>query len=89
MPDFIPPKPAKTWQDIKDFANSLADHQLELPVIWWGEEKGGKVAGLTILQEDYYAGDEFLEPLSSLEPEDMDNYSLAHVAGQPVIDLDI
>lgn len=42
-----------TWADLKVFVNQLNDKQLSGEVIWWGEERGGKMCSAECLKEDY------------------------------------
>lgn len=32
-----------TWGQLKEFVNSLPEDQLSNEIIWWGDERGGKI----------------------------------------------
>lgn len=42
-----------TWQNLKDVVNTLNEEQLKNEVIWWGDERGGKIVYVEILNDDY------------------------------------
>lgn len=76
----------KTWTDLKKFANSLPEKELQKDVIWWGEEKGGKIESITRLKEDYVStADCGCEPLSVLEDED--EWDAVYKKGTPIINI--
>lgn len=68
-----------TWAELKEACNKIPEAQLNEPVRWWGEERGGKVNSVYPLHEDYVSGEEGWEPKSIQEvdefqsQEDIDN----------------
>lgn len=42
-----------TWADLKEFVNELPEEQLSKEVVWWGDERGGKIINAECLNEDY------------------------------------
>jgi hypothetical protein len=47
-----------TWADLKAAVNEVPDDQLNDQVILWEEERGVKVGGVLILEEDYVKTDD-------------------------------
>lgn len=82
------------WQDLKEFCNSLTEEQLEYPVIWTGEDRGGYVSFADCMEEDYInPSGEGSEPLSAYKGEEdyedmIDNEPRTFLKGQPVIAVD-
>jgi len=71
-------KPAITWAQLKEFANTLNEDQLQMPVLAMGNERGFKIQAAEELGEEMYIDDEGMNPLSVFEPFDeedvLDNY---------------
>jgi hypothetical protein len=66
----------------------LQPEQLAMPVRWWGEDMGGRVAGLQQLEEDYAAGEEGCGPVSQFEPcEEEPTPTIVLVKGTPVLEV--
>lgn len=59
-----------TWKELKEFINQLPEEVLDLPVRWWGDERGGKIHKAECLKEEYAMNDEGWQPKSVLEPDD-------------------
>lgn len=77
-----------TWQQLKDFANSLPEDQLQKEVIWLGDETGGKITEAIPLKEDYVNMGYGYEPISVYEEEadfDKDDAEGVLDAGTPVL----
>jgi hypothetical protein len=75
-----------TWQQLKDFANSLPPEELTKNVVWWGEEEGGEVWSAYQLEEDYCTTDYAVEPVSVQEySEDEEPYEIDFPKGTPII----
>lgn len=57
---------AMSFRDLKAELNKMTDMQLDCPVVWWGEDRGGFISRVEILTEDHGnpSGD-CVEPLSS------------------------
>jgi hypothetical protein len=62
-----------TWADLKEFVNRLSAEQLNNPLIWWGDDRNGKITGFATLEEDYIIedGGEGISPKSTYDPEDL------------------
>lgn len=77
-----------TWGKLKEFANSLNETQLQEPVRWWGEERGGLIGSAYQLEEDYVVGDESVDPKSTYDnPEDYEDYEVFD-KGTPILGAD-
>ncbi len=80
------------WKDLKEFVNSLDEKFLEEPVRWWGDDRGGIVSSLDILEEDYLTGDEGFYPESTWESDEEfgDEFKdeLGLVKGTPILWVD-
>lgn len=63
-----------TWAQLKARIDTMTTEQLAEPVIWWGEEKGGFIASVSDLEEDYYKTDEGMQPRSSMNDEEFAEY---------------
>ena len=81
----------ETWADLKEFANSLSDEQLDNPVIWWGDERGGKFSSADTLKEDYVnESGEGVEPIYLYKgDEDFENIQVVLKKGTPILQDDI
>lgn len=80
---------AITWKELKEFANSLSDEQLQAPVRWWGEEMSGCVFKAHQLEEDYVTTDYGCEPASVQEYDEGDEpYEVTHPKGTPMLEAD-
>ena len=78
-----------TWADLKKFANKLPPKELKKEVIWWGEERGGKIDFANQLDEDFVETDYGCEPASVQEYEkDEEPYPLAYRKGTPILHTD-
>lgn len=79
-----------TWGDLKQFANSLPEEELQKDVIWWGDECGGQIDGVYQLPEDFVTTDYGAEPASVQEYEDGDEeYEVTHPKGTPILLADL
>jgi hypothetical protein len=84
------------WSDIKAFANSLTEEQLQLEVKAWGDEKGGGIFSIAILRDDYInPSGEGVEPRSIYtdDPEykedcSEENEPAVYEKGQIILELD-
>ncbi len=48
---------AITYRQLRDQLATLRDAQLDSVIIWWGEERGGYIGGVQILEERYITTD--------------------------------
>jgi len=79
-----------TWGDLKEFANSLPEEELQKEVIWWGDECGGQIDGAHQLSEDFVTTDYGCEPASAQEYEEGDEpYEVTHPKGTPILQADM
>jgi len=75
-----------SWQQLKDFCNSLPAEELNKPVIWSGEEAGGEIISVERVEEDYVQTDYGCEPASVQEYEEGDeHYPVVWAKGTPVL----
>lgn len=63
-----------TFQDLKEVVNNLTPEALQQEVLWWGDERGGKIDSVMILKEDYIFSDEGWEPKSSFDEKELQGY---------------
>jgi len=56
-----------TWAELKEACNKIPESQLNEPVRWWGEERGGCINRVDIQIEDMVMTDEGWEPKSVQE----------------------
>lgn len=78
-----------TWQALKNFCNSLPEEHLKKEVVWWGEERGGKVDSAFQLPEDYVVTDYGCEPASAQEYEDGEEpLEVVYPLGFPILSTD-
>jgi hypothetical protein len=79
-----------TWRELKEFINALPDEQLSNSVIWWGEERGGIINTVFVLEEDYVRTEEGCEPLSVQEPLEEGDEELQVILkkGYPILSTD-
>lgn len=56
-----------TWRQLKEAVNSVQEKFLDEEVIWWGEEKGGKIESCDKLEEKYYNDDYCYSPESTFD----------------------
>lgn len=78
-----------TWNDLKEFCNSLDKKQLKEEVIVWREgEAIAKLDPIT-LEEDHYYNEEFSDegcvPESEMPKEHMPNAEKVYSKGDPII----
>jgi hypothetical protein len=79
-----------TWANLKEFANSLPEEELQKEVIWWGDECGGQIDGAHQLEEDYVTTDYGCEPASAQEYDEGDDpYEVTHPKGTPILQTDM
>lgn len=79
-----------TWADLKEFVNKIDPGFLDQEVMWWGEDRGGKISGAKQLTEDYGnpSGDG-VEPVSVYKDEpDFDESEFDIQEGTPVLFAD-
>jgi len=77
-----------TFNDLKTKIDQMTPEQLAAPAIWWGDERGGEIQRVDILEEDYLRVDDGLEPRSAYNGEDITEDSVAVKAGTPVLIAD-
>jgi hypothetical protein len=58
-----------TWAELKEACNKIPESQLNEPVRWWGDERGGKINYTKPLKEDMVMTDEGWEPKQYQESE--------------------
>lgn len=74
------------WKELKDFANSLNEHQLSQKVILWREDESIQDIEAMNLEEDHYIGnnDEGCYPESDAS-EPIDNLRKVYDKGHPIL----
>ena len=81
-----------TWKDLKEFANSLPETELDKKVRWWGDEIGGTIKSAFVLNEDYGdQGGHCLEPRSVYVNErnyEADEFKVDLPKGTPMLKVD-
>lgn len=76
----------KNWKDLKDFANSLSEEQLNHEVVFWSEEHAGKLVSVYVLKEDYInVSGEGVEPRSLYKGEEGYDEPATYVKGTPIL----
>ena len=88
------PKQALTWQQLKDFANALAEEKLSCKVVVWGDDRGFSIQGQETFTEEYRTTDEGCEPTAILEQnleegQTIDDYPVAYTVGDPILYTDM
>lgn len=73
-----------SWQELKDFVNSLPDEVLEQDVRWWGDERGGTLVNTHKLEEDYICDDEGWQPKSVFDNDD--TYTKEEIEDMPLLE---
>src|SRR4051812_26312871 len=61
-----------TWKDIKELLSHVNEEQLNQPVRWWGDGRGGRLHDANVLDEDYVSDGEAYGPRSEFDPESID-----------------
>jgi hypothetical protein len=74
-----------TWRMLRDAVNALPESEMDKPIHWWGDERGGTVKRLDVLPEDYVETDEGCEPASVYSNGE---YPVAHTKGTPILTVD-
>lgn len=79
-----------TWAELKEAVNKLPEENLQQPVRWWGNERGGVISYVNLLDEDYVCDDEGWQPKSCFEgvPEDEYEVNEELLKGSPVLMTD-
>lgn len=75
-----------TWGDLKKFINEIPESELSKEVVWWGDERGGKIYSAFQLDEDHVKTEEGIEPLSVIE--DGYEYGVTYKKGTPILGTD-
>lgn len=78
-------KPAITFQQLKDYVNSLEQWQLECPVLASGEERGFDIQSAESLEEDYFVDDYAMQPVSVYDAEEDPEYPTPESQGYQII----
>lgn len=75
-------KKALTYGELKAALEGFTPEQLAMPVRWSGDERGGPIQSITILDEDYVdLGGDALEPASVYSEEDLEDVRHRYPAG--------
>lgn len=69
-------KKAMTFQQLKDYLNSLEQWQLDCPAYVQGDDRGFAIQSAEGLDEDHYQTDEGIDPVSCFDGEDVTGYEL-------------
>lgn len=78
-----------TWADLKKAVNNFSEEILHHEVRWWGDERGGTVKYIHILEEPHVQTDEGFEPSSVINEADKEYYKDAELPkGYPIISVD-
>ena len=79
---------AMTWRQLKEQVAALTEAQLDMKVMWAGEEIGGFVVKVEVLTEDHInPSGEALEPRSFYGSE-ADDEPVVAPEGQPILHVD-
>lgn len=74
-----------TWDDIKQFANTLTNEQLQQPAFVWGDEKSGHIFSIAETQDDLInPSGEGVEP-KSLYAQSDDDFVKAITENEPIV----
>ncbi len=75
-----------TWNEIKEFANSLSEEQLAKNVVLWREDEAIGEIKTALLDEDHYMGpdDEGCYPESEAS-EPLENLKKVYSKGHPIL----
>jgi hypothetical protein len=78
-----------TWQQLKDFCNSLPEEQLPKEVLWMGEERGGKVQGASCFECDQInPTGEGIENITDYDFNEIKNEAIITYKGTPALWVD-
>ncbi|MBW2961297.1 hypothetical protein [Mesonia aestuariivivens] len=81
----------KTWKDLKEFANSLDEKQLEKKVVVWREEEAISDFEAITLEADHYIGDNddgcysLSDAGLTIEEAQKEGLEIAYPKGHPII----
>ena len=82
-----------TYRDLKSKLETLSPDQLDAPIRWWGEERGGEIYGLRILECRYINdGGEGFVPVTAYEPGQLPPESAIEgdlAEGTPILESDM
>jgi hypothetical protein len=86
----VPAKPM-TFRQLKEKIETFTEEQLDMPVRWWGEERGGMINALDVLPEDYMQDEEGLVERSAFDEETIESLGLevGVAKGTPVFGTDL
>ena len=78
-----------TWEEMKEFCNSLDEKQLKQKVILWREDEATTKIETEILSEDYYVDPECIEngcfPLCDVNQDDFEELEKVYDKGTPIL----
>jgi hypothetical protein len=77
-----------TFLELKQRLESLTPEQLAEPVRWWGDERGGTIDDLHVLDEEYVNVGDGFEPRSTANVEHEDDITATLPAGTPTLVTD-
>ncbi|MFA6057262.1 MAG: hypothetical protein WC756_03615 [Taibaiella sp.] len=78
-----------SWSELKNFANTLTEEQLQQPVRIWGESFAADIESVEVLDEDMInPSGEGCEPVSAYadEPETLEDEPVIYPAGRILLD---
>lgn len=77
-----------TLRQLRDALVALPPEALDRPATWWGEERGGYIARLDVLEQDWYSTGEGCEPADVFTEEERSEMDLAHPKGAAILMVD-
>lgn len=81
-----------TFAELKAELDKLSPEQLAADVIWWGNDRGGIINCVLVLEEDFISVGEGMEPASAYDdpeyPLDPDDITATMKSGTPVLCTD-
>lgn len=92
MPKKYVPAPPMTYAQLAAKLATFTPEQLAMPVRWWGEERGGEVQKVDVLDEEYICLDDRdgMEPVSVFAGEDYEESEVEErwPKGTPLLAVD-
>lgn len=75
-----------TWADLKKACNELPDEFLNEEVMWWGDERGGTIHKVRLLDCEMVCTEEGWEQKTAIE-EDTEMYPPEDIAALPLLKI--
>lgn len=77
-----------TYAELAVRIGTMTTEQLAMSVIWCGDEIGGKITSVLILDEEHVNVGDGMEPASTIGPEDCGDVIARWAAGTPLLMAD-